>query len=493
MRPFRTFILIGLFLTPILLLGQSAPSFNDDFINLTMRIDYFHVGNAGEEIITLDQIYEEGVWAGSAKNLIDNFDNGRYYAKIYDYDSGRLIFSKGYDSYFGEYKTTDPALRGEQRAYHESVLIPYPRRKVYFTIEKRNRQNILSSQFRRAIDPADIAIIKEKPEANIEVIKALINGDPQQKVDLVIIGEGYRSEEEAKFKKDLERYVEVFFNWEPYKSYRNSFNIYGVLKPSTESGCDEPRQGLFRNTALNSSFNSLNLDRYLLLEDNRTLRNVAAAVPYDAIMVMVNIKRYGGGGLYNQYSAFTSDGEWNEHVFHHEFGHSFAGLADEYYSADIAYNDFYPKGIEPREPNITALLDPKNLKWKDLASPGIEIPTLWEKEEFDNLYINEQLLKKEYEDKKTELEGSKAPEEEKEKVREGYRVRLDELNRKMKNILLTSPYRGKVGAFEGAGFSAKGLYRPMLNCVMLKYMNEDKNFCRVCEHSIVRIINYFCE
>jgi hypothetical protein len=260
-----------------------------------------------------------------------------------------------------------------------------------------------------------------------------------------------------------------------------------------ESGCDEPRQGLFKNTALNSSFNSLNLDRYLLIEDNRALRNVASAVPYDAIMVMVNIKRYGGGGLYNQFCAFTSDGEWNEHVFHHEFGHSFAGLADEYYSADIAYNDFYPQGIEPREPNITALLDPKNLKWKDVATPGIEIPTLWEKEEFDQLYIDERQLKKEFEDKKVELAKSKVPEQGKEKIRQGYLGRLDELNKKMKNILLKSPFRGKVGAFEGAGFSAKGLYRSMLNCVMLKYMNEEKNFCKVCERSIVRMIKFYCQ
>ena len=250
------------------------------------------------------------------KNLIDSFDNGRYYVKIYDYDTGRMIYSRGYDTYFGEYKTTSPALKGEQRTYHESVLIPYPKKKIWLSIEKRDRLNILSSQYRREIDPADVTIIKEKPNANILVYEAMINGEPHQKVDIVIVGEGYVAGEEPKFKRDLERYVEALISWEPYKSYRKSFNIYGVLKPSTESGCDEPRQGLFRNTALNASFNSLNLDRYLLIEDDKnSLRDIASVVPYDAIMMMANIKRYGGGAIYNQFSTFTSDGEWNEHVF----------------------------------------------------------------------------------------------------------------------------------------------------------------------------------
>ena len=491
MRNLLLFVLIALFLTPFFLVAQSKLNFDDYFIKKTMRIDYFHAGNAKEENITLDQVYEQGTWAGGVMHLIDDFDNGRYYVKIYDFDTGRMIFSKGYDTYFGEYKTTSPALKGEKRTYHESVLIPYPKKKISFSIEKRDQKNILAPLFQREIDPADIAVIKEPTDTRIKILRAVINGDPQEKVDLALIGEGYRAEEEEKFGKDVERYIEAFFRWEPYRSYRQSFNIYGVLKPSLESGCDEPRQGVFKNTTLNSSFNSLNLDRYLLIEDNKSLRDVASAVPYDAIMVMVNIKRYGGGGIYNQFCAFTSDGEWNEHVFHHEFGHSFAGLGDEYYAADIAYNDFYPKGIEPREPNITALIDPKNLKWKDLASPGIEIPTPWEKEEFDRLYLNEQVLKKESVEKISKLETANVSKEEIGKIKKSYQDRLDELNKRMKEILLTSPYRGKVGAFEGAGFSAKGLYRPMLNCVMLKYTNEDKNFCKVCEHSIIRAIDSY--
>lgn len=493
MKRFYLLILILTFFIPVLIFSQIRLNFDDYFLNKTMRIDYYHAGNATEEFITIDHIYEQGIWAGSTKSLIDNFDNGRYYAKIYDADSGILIFSKGYDTYFGEYKTTDPAINGEKRTYHESVLIPYPKKKILFSIEMRDRKNILCPLFRKEIEPENVNIIKESLDKEVKIYDIVINGNPSEKVDIAIVGEGYAVGEESKFKNDLRRYTEIFFNWEPYKTYKDCFNIYGVLKLSTESGCDEPRKGVFKNTALNSSFNSLNLERYLLIEDNKSMRDVACHVPYDSISVMVNIQRYGGGGIYNQFCAFTSDGDWNEHVFHHEFGHSFGGLADEYYAADIAYNEFYPKGVEPKEPNITALLNPNDLKWKDLVSPGIEIPTPWEKDEFDSYYIGEQILKKEFTEKIAKMEEAKASKQEIEEVRQSYKNQLDELNNKMKNILLTSPFRGKVGAFEGAGFSSKGLYRPMLNCIMLKYTDEDRYFCKVCEHAIIKIIKHYSD
>jgi len=68
----------------------------------------------------------------------------------------------------------------------------------------------------------------------------------------------------------------------------------------------------------------------LLTEDYCNLRDIAASVPYDAIYVMVNQPRYGGGGIYNLYCTFTADNPSSDYVFLHEFGHTFAGLADEY-------------------------------------------------------------------------------------------------------------------------------------------------------------------
>jgi len=179
--------------------------------------------------------------------------------------------------------------------------------------------------------------------------------------------------------------LDNLFETEPYKSHQDRFNLYGVSGPRSESGSDEPRQKVYKNTILKASFNALDLDRYLLTEEGFLIREMAARVPYDSIIILVNSKRYGGGGIYNDYCLTTVDHPASRSVFLHEFGHSFAGLADEYYSSEVAYNEFYPPGVEPLEPNITALLDPQSLKWKDLLSPGISLPTEYGKEELEKL------------------------------------------------------------------------------------------------------------
>ena len=94
------------------------------------------------ETFALDQVYDQGIWAGSRTHLIDPFDLGRYTVKVYDDATGTLIFSKGFDSYFGEYKTSDPGVKGVLRTYHESALLPYPKKPVRFTVEARDRQNV---------------------------------------------------------------------------------------------------------------------------------------------------------------------------------------------------------------------------------------------------------------------------------------------------------------------------------------------------------------
>ena len=302
-------IIISLFISGAMF-AQASFNFNDYFVDKTMRLDYFHIGDAKQEWITVDQVYEQGIWAGSRRNLVDKFDNGRYYAKIYDAASGQLIFSKGFDSYFGEYKTTSKALKGIKRAYHETILIPYPKKNIVFTVEVRDRENILQPLFSQEIDPVSVSIIKENLEKKVKVFEILKSGSPHEKVDIAFIAEGYTSGEEEKVEADLGRFTEIFFNHEPYRTYKERFNIYGVFKPSEESGCDEPRPGIFKNTALNATFNSLDSERYLLTEDNRSLRDIAAHVPYDALFIMINHKRYGGGGIYNLYCTFTVDNQW---------------------------------------------------------------------------------------------------------------------------------------------------------------------------------------
>jgi hypothetical protein len=470
---------------------KSQDVFDRYFIDKTMRIDYFHIGNAQEEMVTLDQVYAYGIWAGSLHNLVDPFDNGRYYAKIYDPATGELIFSKGFDSYFGEYKTTSKALDGVKRTYHETVLIPYPKDKINFMLEVRDRKNKLQPFFSQEIDPSSVEVKKDPLIQRVKVFEMRKSGHPHNKVDVAIIAEGYTEQEEEKLLKDFQRFTAVLFSHEPYQSYADRFNVYGVFKPSEESGCDEPRMGIFKNTTLGTTFNSLGSERYLLTENNSALRDTAARVPYDALYVMVNHKRYGGGGIYNLYCTFTADNQWYRYLFLHEFGHSFAGLGDEYYTSSVAYNDFYPKGVEPTEPNITALLDPDNLKWKKYVSEGISVPTPWEKENFDKMDLAYQKIRTEINNKVAQMKRNGAPQDEIATAEEeSEKLSRDHAN-KVDAYLAQSRFRGKVGAFEGAGYSAKGLYRPMLDCLM--FTKGDKPFCKVCEMAVIRVIRFYSE
>lgn len=491
MKSVETFYLVLLFL-PLLLQAQIQVKFDDFFIDQTFRIDYYHTGDAKSELVTIDHLYRYGIWAGSRTHLLDNFNNGRYYAKVYDIENGTIIFSRGFDSYFGEYKTSDQALHGIPRTYHESILMPVPRKKVRVVLEVRDRNNQLKEFFNSTIDPEDVGVIHENfNDRNIKVMNSHISGDPHSRVDMAILGEGYSVDEEDKFKADLKQFTQVFLNHPPYKFIMDRFNIYGVYKPSMESGVDEPDAGIFKSSALNATFNSLGSERYLLTEDNKTMRDLAARVPYDAIVVMVNHSRYGGGGIYNLFCTFTADNQWHEYLFLHEFGHSFAGLADEYYTSDVAYNEFYPLGVEPVESNITTLLDPKNVKWKNLIKKDIAIPTPWEKADYDARDLAWQKIRRQMNKNIVEMKRNHAPYTEIKKVQDEYDTQDRAHANELDDYLKKSKYTNMVGAFEGAGYAAQGLYRPMLDCIM--FSKGTKPFCKVCEQGVLRVVEHYTE
>ena len=490
MKQALTFIIIILFATQ--LNSQSLENFDNYFTDQTMRIDYFHIGDAIEEFITIDQVYQYGTWAGSRVNLLDNFNNGRYYVNIFDAESRELIFSKGFDSYFGEYKTSEDAIDRIKRTYHETVLIPFPKNMIIFSIEKRDRNNHMFQIFTEHIDPADVSIIRDEiKDRSVVIYEADKNSDPHSRVDIAILGEGYSLDDKRKFEEDLKYFTNVFFSQPPYSFYEDKFNIYGVYKPSEDSGIDEPRADIYKNTVMNCTFNSLGSERYLLTEDNKAVRDLAAHVPYDALYIMVNHSRYGGGGIYNLYCTFTTGNQYKDYLFIHEFGHSFTGLADEYYTSSTAYNDFYPQGVEPVEPNITALIDPQNLKWEKLLTPGIGIPTPWEKADYDSMDLKWQSERREMNNKIAELKRNKSHILEIEKAEKEYAQKDKEHSELVDSYLKGSRYRGQVGVFEGAGYSSKGLYRPMLDCIM--FSKGDKPFCTVCNGAIVKVINHYSE
>lgn len=483
-------LMIGLlFAMPVR--AQDDPAFFDYFYDATMRIDYYHTGDAQEEQISLDKLYRSDTWAGSVTRLIDEYNQGRHYIRIFDKESGALIFSRGYDSIFGEYQTTNAAALGIDRTYHESALIPHPKDAFFFTVYARDVDNALYEIFRQEIDPEDVNIINEEPDEDIQVIKEHISGNVHEKVDVVFVAEGYTAGESDKVRSDLKKFSDILFKYEPFKSHKNDFNIYGVFKPSDESGVDEPTHGSFKNTAVSASFNSLGSPRYLLTEDNKSLRDIAGAAPYDAIYIMVNHDRYGGGGIYNLYCTFTTDNQWYEYLFIHEFGHSFSGLADEYYTSSTAYNDFYPRGVEPTERNITALLDPSELKWQDLAAKNIEIPTPWNKAEFDSMDMAYQQVRGDLNDQIARLKRQGAPASEVTPLEEKSERLSKEHADRVEEWLKNSKYFNKVGAYEGAGYSSEGLYRPEIDCIM--FTKGKKPFCKVCQSAISDVIGFYIE
>ncbi|HUI11107.1 MAG TPA: M64 family metallopeptidase [Bacteroidota bacterium] len=478
-------------LIPLSLRAQEGVAFADFFVDSTLRIDYYHSGSKDQESIGLDHLYRQGAWAGSTRHLVDHFGLGRYAALMYDTASGKLIFSRTYDTYFGEYRTTAPAREGIARTFHESVLAPFPRRPVRVVFERRDRRNAYHALASVVVDPGDYHIITESPSRGDSVYETFVSGPLHERVDLLIIGEGYTLGERGKFETDLRRYTDIFFSWEPYKRLKEKFNVRGIFSPSPEDGVDEPRQGVYRHTLLGASFNSLDSDRYLLVEDNRLLRDVAAQAPYDALLVMVNSRRYGGGGLYNDYCCFTSDGTWNEHVMLHEFGHAFAGLGDEYYTKDVAYEDFLVKGVEPNEPNITALLDPAKLKWRDLLSPGISIPTEWGEATYDSLGALRDSLST-LRARLAASGGAVHTREDDARVA-ALDTTLRTVNRRLALFFVDHPLRGKVGAFEGAGYMAKGFYRPTVNSLMNSFNVQERTYYPVNERAIERVIATFTE
>ena len=484
--------LISSLLLVLLALAPAATAespFDRSFEEATLRIDFYHTGNADEESITIDRLYRQGIWAGPREQLIDPFPYGGYLVEARDANTGDLLFSRGFDSYFGEYRTTGPAVDGTSRTYHESVLLPFPKRATRVTFSARRRDGSVHVIAKSTVDPTSIAIAAEPPAGDVLVVEAHEAGPPAEVLDVAILGEGYTGSEVDTFRADLARATATLLGHEPYATYRDRIAVRGVLATSKQSGCDEPTRGRYRDSALGVRFNSLGTTEFLLTEDNRRVRDVAANVPYDTLLIMVNHDRYGGGGIYNLFCTFTAHSPWADYLLLHEFGHSFGGLADEYYSSSVAYNDFYPRGREPVEPNVTALLDPKDLKWQDLASPGTEVPTPWEKDVYDREDAAYQKRRHELNEAIAEAARTGAPEAEVLDLKRREEDHAATHAHWAQEYLAASAWAGRVGAFEGAGYSSTGLYRPMLDCLM--FSRRVQPFCHVCERSVAEMIQRY--
>jgi hypothetical protein len=455
--------------------AQSQGSYATYFTDRTLRVDYYHTGTKGSESFSLDQAADDGPWPGSTVNLIDTLNLGEFVFRVYDLATGQLIFSRGFSSMFNEWQTTEEAGRGVFRTFSESARLPFPRRPVQLTIARRDKRMVFHEQFSAIIDPSDPAQIrKEKRTPPHKVGKLFDNGSPATNVDIVILGDGYARGDMEKFRADAKRFNDAMFATEPFKKRKGDFNVWAVEVESGESGIDVPDKDVWKNNALGTMYSTFGSARYVLTTDNKAVRDAASAAPYDFICILINDSRYGGGGIYNLYATTytgeaTKNQEWQmEYVYVHEFGHSFGGLGDEYYASSVAYEDFYPAGVEPWEPNLTVLLDKTNVKWKAYLSQGIEAPTPWEKASFDSVEAERAKLNR------------LAPD---------YYEKREPLYKRSMEILKTSKYAGKVGAFEGAGYATKGIYRPAVDCRMFTLSLGE--FDPVCRAAIERAIDFY--
>jgi hypothetical protein len=445
------------------------------FTEQTMRVDYFHSGTKGQEFFSMDKVYEEGEWSGSQTNLIDNLNLGEYLVKVFDVSTNVLIFSRGYSTIFNEWQTTDEPMTGIYKTFHETARLPFPKQKIQLTINRRDKQMFFKEIFSTIIDPNNHGeISKGRRNSDFKVTQLIHNGPSSEKVDILIVGDGYRKEDIAKFRMDAKRLNDAMFNTAPFKAHKNDFNIWTIEVISPDSGIDKPDLGIWKNSALGANYNFFGSARYILTEENRTLRDIASVVPYDFVNILINDNRYGGGGIYNLYTTTYTIGDapgkdWQmEYVYVHEFGHSFGGLGDEYYSSQVSYTDFYTKGIEPWEPNVTATTNKDQLKWKQFVASDTPIPTPWEKTQYDSL----------------ERERGKL-----DRLAPDYYQKREPLITKSKEILKSTKYADKVGTFEGAGYISQGLYRPSVDCRMFSLSLVD--FDPVCSASIERVINFY--
>jgi hypothetical protein len=442
----------------------------------TVRVDYYHSGNADSELFSLHRVVIEPLpWPGHPEKTIDTTRRGYFLVQIEDPESGSILYSRGFSSIFQEWQSTGEAKR-INRTFHESVRFPKPDKPVLLRILKRAEAHQFESIWTAEIDTDDMLVERAHAPAPAPVLDLHVSGHPSRKVDVVILGDGYTAEESGKFEADAKRLVDVFFEYSPFRERADDFNFRGINPPAAQSGVNRPSNGTFRYSPSGTTYDAFRAERYILAFDNPGLREIIQHVPYEFVVILGNSETYGGGGIYGLYSTVAADSGWSEYLFVHEFGHHFAALADEYFTSAAVYEPSEAR-LEPWEPNVTALHDPSKLKWKHLVAENTPLPTPWPKQEFETFQAENQA-------RRAELRKNNRPEEEMNQLFRDEQAYINDLfaGHPESNAL--------VGAFEGANYAANGYYRPQMNCTM--FTRHDV-FCSVCSEAISAIIDQYTD
>lgn len=407
-----------------------AQVFSNYFTDKTLRIDYLFTGNAAKQEIYLDGLSSLPTWAGRRHHLSELPLRGNAQIVMRDIAGGTVLYKTSFSSLFQEWLETDEA-KTTKKGFENSFLVPFPLRPVEIEITLFDSRRNIRASMKHAVNPEDI-LIHRKGTAHITPHKYLLqSGSADKCIDVAILAEGYTRNEMAIFYKDAAIACESLFAHEPFKAMKKRFNVVAVASPSEDSGVSIPRSGDWKQTAFHSHFSTFYSDRYLTTSRVKSIHDALAGIPYEHIIILANTEEYGGGGIYNSYTLTTAHHPLFRPVVVHEFGHSFGGLADEYFYDGDVMTDTYPLDIEPWEQNISTRVNFTS-KWEDMLIKGTPVPT-------------------------PPSESKKYP----------------------------------IGVYEGAGYSAKGIYRPSFNCRMRT--NECPDFCPVCQRTIQRIIDFYTE
>ena len=407
-----------------------AQVFADHFANKTLRVDYIFNGNASGQAICLDGLSALPTWAGRKHHLAELPLQGNGQIVMRNAASGKTIYTTSFSSLFQEWLETDEA-RNVTKGFENTFLLPYPLQPVEIEITLLDPRRNVRASMKHIVHPNDV-LIEQKGNSHITPHKYLLyNVSPEKCIDVAILAEGYTLQEMQTFYEDADIACKSIFDHEPFKSMKKRFNVVAVASPSTDSGVSVPRLNEWKHTAFGSHFSTFYSDRYLTTSRVKAIHDALAGIPYEHIIILANTEEYGGGGIYNSYTLTTAHHPMFRPVVVHEFGHSFGGLADEYFYDNDVMTDTYPLDIEPWEQNISTQVD-FAAKWKDMLSENTPVPTPAE-------------------------------------VSENY----------------------PTGVYEGGGYSAKGIFRPAENCRMRT--NEYPAFCPVCQRALRRIIEFYTE
>jgi IgA Peptidase M64 len=207
-----------------------------------------------------------------------------------------------------------------------------------------------------------------------DAVTIVNNGDPANRVDLAILGEGYTAAELGKYADDVQQLVERFFAQEPFQDYQRYFNVHRIDVISQEAGADHPAENppVLRDTAFDATYSCAGIQRLICVNLSNVLSVVSSRLPptqRDLLLVLVNDPEYGGSG--GAIAVASTHPDVVELVLH-ELGHSFGLLADEYGGPPPPACN---ASIEPPEPNVTRRTQRALIKWTDWIDLSTPIPT----------------------------------------------------------------------------------------------------------------------